>query len=161
MPRTIVILAMQDVQSLDVSGPLDVFVEANFQSGWGACGLRIVAGGAGADSQFLRVRLIPDHIVGPAMAEPIDTLLVAGSPNAGVVRPVSWWRQRRAGLPTGSYARPACRRTSAFCAEEDEIIEIAEFRLRLRRGVRCRNRHWPDQSRPTAPKTRNPSLRSR
>jgi transcriptional regulator GlxA family with amidase domain len=110
MTRTIAIVAMQDVQLLDVSGPLDVFAEANVQSGGPAYRLRIVAGAPGPIRSSSGVRLIPDHIIGSAMAEPIDTLLVAGSPNAAVVRPdahvVDWLRR----------TAPATRRYGSVCA---------------------------------------------
>ncbi len=33
-PKTIVVLALDGVQLLDVSGPLDVFAEANAQAGY-------------------------------------------------------------------------------------------------------------------------------
>ena len=110
MTRTIAIVAMQDVQLLDVSGPLDVFAEANVQSGGTAYRLRIVAGAAGPIRSSSGVRLIPDDIIGSAMAEPIDTLLVAGSPSASVVRPdrhvVDWLRE----------IAPVTRRYGSVCA---------------------------------------------
>jgi transcriptional regulator GlxA family with amidase domain len=111
MTRTIAIVAMQDVQLLDVSGPLDVFAEANVQSGSAAYHLRIVAGAPGPIRSSSGVRLIPDHIIGSAMmAERIDTLLVAGSPNAAVVRQdahvVDWLRR----------TAPAARRYGSVCA---------------------------------------------
>jgi len=110
MARTIAVLATQDVQLLDVSGPLDVFAEANVQSGELAYCLRIVAGSAGPIRSSSGVRLIPDWVVGSAIAEPIDTLLVAGSPTAAVSRPdahvVDWLRR----------TAPATRRYGSVCA---------------------------------------------
>ncbi len=71
------------VQLLDVSGPLDVFAEANTQVGREIYRLRIVASRPGAIRASSGVRLMADHVVGDTdMAGPIDTLLVAGSPQA-------------------------------------------------------------------------------
>src|ERR1700679_4359667 len=110
MTRTIAIVAMQDAQLLDVSGPLDVFAEANVQSGVPAYRLRIVAGAPGPIRSSSGVRLMADHVIGQAMPEAIDTLLVAGSPNAAVVRPiphvVDWLRRTAA----------ATRRYGSVCA---------------------------------------------
>jgi hypothetical protein len=78
---------MQDIQLLDVSGPLEVFAEANVQSGVPAYRLRIVAGASGHIRRSSDVRLVPDHVIGQAIPEAIDMLVVAGSPNAAVVRP--------------------------------------------------------------------------
>ncbi len=109
MTRTIAIVAMQDVQLLDVSGPLDVFAEANVQSGEPAYRLRVIAGAPGPIRSSSGVRLMPDYIVGQPM-EAIDTLLVAGSPNAAVVRPdpnvVDWLRR----------TAPTTRRYGSVCA---------------------------------------------
>ncbi len=41
-PRTIVLLAIEGVQLLDVSGPLDVFAEANAQAGRQVYALQVV-----------------------------------------------------------------------------------------------------------------------
>ncbi|MBS0596252.1 MAG: GlxA family transcriptional regulator [Proteobacteria bacterium] len=79
--RTIAILAFPGVQLLDVSGPLDVFAQANIELGR-ACYAPCVVG---KDSAPIRsssgVRLMPDCAVGAPMAR-LDTLLVAGAPNA-------------------------------------------------------------------------------
>jgi transcriptional regulator GlxA family with amidase domain len=109
MTRTIAIVAMQDVQLLDVSGPLDVFAQANAESGTQAYRLLIVASSPGPIRSSSGVRLMPDQVIGRAM-EPIDTLLVAGSPNAAVVRPdpaiVAWLRR----------TAPTTRRYGSVCA---------------------------------------------
>jgi transcriptional regulator GlxA family with amidase domain len=81
-PRTIAILAMQGVQLLDVSGPLDVFAEANVQAGREVYRLRVIASAAGPIRSSSGARLVADYVVGQAMEEKIDTLLVAGAPNA-------------------------------------------------------------------------------
>ncbi|HWA80982.1 MAG TPA: DJ-1/PfpI family protein [Acetobacteraceae bacterium] len=80
--RTIAILAMPGVQMLDVSGPLDVFAEANAQAGSAAYRSIVVGCVPGEIRSSSGVRLVPDHVIGRDRDEPIDTLLVAGRPNA-------------------------------------------------------------------------------
>ena len=109
--RTLLILAMQDVQLLDVSGPLDVFAEANAQAGEAVYRLRIVATAPGPVRSSSGARLLPDYVIGDAMDAPIDTLLVAGTPNTAVVRPdpnvvtSDAWRERQMD-PTIAAAAP-------------------------------------------------------
>jgi transcriptional regulator GlxA family with amidase domain len=110
MNKTIAILAMPDVQLLDVSGPLDVFAEANRQTGVPAYRLLVVGSAPGSIRSSSGVRLVPDRVIGEAVDEEIDTLLVAGSPSAAVVRPdpavVAWLRR----------TAPATRRFGSVCA---------------------------------------------
>ncbi len=80
--RTIAILAVPGVQLLDVSGPLDVFAEANRQAGGVRYRLLVVAHDSGPLISSSGVRLLPDLSVAEAHAEEIDTLLVAGAPQA-------------------------------------------------------------------------------
>jgi transcriptional regulator GlxA family with amidase domain len=81
--KTIAILAMPGVQLLDVSGPLDVFAEANVQARTEAYRLRVIASQPGAIRSSSGVRLMPDAVIGEDMGdEPIHTLLVAGTPHA-------------------------------------------------------------------------------
>lgn len=80
--RTVVVLALQGVQLLDVSGPLDVFAEANNQVGYAAYSLEVMAVTSGPISSSSGVRLLPDRIIGQDEYEGIDTLLVAGRPHA-------------------------------------------------------------------------------
>ncbi|MDB5526281.1 MAG: helix-turn-helix domain protein [Rhizobium sp.] len=82
MVRTIAIVAMPGVQLLDVSGPLDVFAEANVQAGMAAYRLLVVASEPGNIVSSSGVRLVPDRVIGQDADERIDTLLVAGCPNA-------------------------------------------------------------------------------
>lgn len=96
MPKkmTIAILATPGVQLLDVSGPLDVFAEANAQTGRDIYQLRVVGHALGAIRSSSGVRLMPDTVIGQKLTEKIDTLLVAGSPNmaeASVDRHVVDW----------------------------------------------------------------------
>jgi transcriptional regulator GlxA family with amidase domain len=93
---TIAILAMPGVQLLDVSGPLDVFAEANVQAASDAYRLRIIASAPGEIVSSSGTRLVPDRVIGDPTSEPIDTLLVAGCPNAAETSPtpaiISWLR---------------------------------------------------------------------
>jgi transcriptional regulator GlxA family with amidase domain len=81
-PKTVAILAMPGVQLLDVSGPLDVFAEANLQARAQAYRLQVIATRRGPVRSSSGVRLMPHAVIGDAMDEPIHTLLVAGSPHA-------------------------------------------------------------------------------
>jgi transcriptional regulator GlxA family with amidase domain len=96
MPRTIVILAMPGVQLLDVSGPLDVFAEANVQSGREEYRPRVAAIAPGPIRSSSGARLLPDQVVGDEDSWRADTLLVAGCPHAHEVVPdpalLAWLR---------------------------------------------------------------------
>jgi transcriptional regulator GlxA family with amidase domain len=95
MVRVIAILALPGAQMLDISGPLDVFAQANVESAKEVYLLRIVACEPGLIRCSSGARLVPDYIAGDVV-ERIDTLLVAGAPNAAemVMKPalVSWLR---------------------------------------------------------------------
>ena len=109
-PRAIAIVAMPGVQLLDVSGPLDVFAEANVQAQKNAYRLLIVAKNAGHVRSSSGVRLVPDLVIGDATEVRIDTLLVAGCPNAADVPPdaavVAWLRR----------IAPRARRYGSVCS---------------------------------------------
>ena len=109
-PRAIAIVAMPGVQLLDVSGPLDVFAEANVQAQKDAYRLLIVAKTVGLIRSSSGVRLVPDLVIGDAKEVKIDTLLVAGCPNAADVRPdaavVAWLRR----------VAPRARRYGSVCS---------------------------------------------
>lgn len=77
-PRSVALLALPDVQLLDVAGPLDVFAEANAQSGRTVYSLAVVATEPGPITTSSGRRLLPD-LVAPTDAA-FDTLLVAGAP---------------------------------------------------------------------------------
>lgn len=81
-PRIVLILAMPGVQLLDVSGPLDVFAEANVQAGFEVYRLLLTATMAGPIRSSSGARLLADHVAGDAGSLDADTLLVAGSPHA-------------------------------------------------------------------------------
>src|ERR1700688_3458602 len=72
--RTVAILALPGVQLLDVSGPLDVFAEANVQARREEYRLLIVASTAGEIRSSSGTRLVPDLAIGAPPREPIHTL---------------------------------------------------------------------------------------
>lgn len=108
--KTIVILALPGVQLLDVSGPLDVFAEANAQAGYMAYRLCVAAREAGPIRSSSGVRLMPDKIIGQDLDEVVDTLLVAGCPHAASApadgAAVDWLRQQA----------PLARRFGSVCS---------------------------------------------
>jgi transcriptional regulator GlxA family with amidase domain len=110
VPKTIAIVAMPGVQLLDVSGPLDVFAEANVQARKDIYRLLIVANTGGYIRSSSGVRLVADLVIGDAVEMKIDTLLVAGCPNAADVRPdievVEWLRR----------VAPRTRRYGSVCS---------------------------------------------
>jgi len=81
MPKTIAILALPDVQLLDVAGPLDVFAQANAELGRDMYALRIVGKDSAPIFSSSGARLTPDWVIGDPIQR-LDTLLVAGAPNA-------------------------------------------------------------------------------
>ncbi|WP_035973121.1 GlxA family transcriptional regulator [Bradyrhizobium sp. WSM3983] len=97
-PRTIVILALAGAQLLDVAGPLDVFAEANVQAGHEAYALLVAAAEAGPIRSSSGVRLMPDRVIDRGFQDNIDTLLIAGCPNAADVPAdsvvIDWLRRR-------------------------------------------------------------------
>ncbi len=108
--KTIVMLALPGVQLLDVSGPLDVFAEANAQAGQAVYKLVLLATSPEPLHSSSGVRLLPDWTLDQATSEPIDTLLVAGCPNIShlpVDDIVSGWLRERA---------PKARRYGSVCS---------------------------------------------
>lgn len=107
-PITVAILAMPGVQLLDACGPLDVFAEANRQAGREAYRLLLLACEPGPLVSSSGTRLVADGWIGEDL-EAIDTLLVAGTPQAAeqYLRPgILDWLRQRAG---------ACRRYGSVC----------------------------------------------
>jgi transcriptional regulator GlxA family with amidase domain len=86
MPRTILLLAAPGVQLLDVSGPLDVFAEANVQAGRQAYWPRLAGLAPGPVVSSSGVTLLPEVAAGEGEPGHIDTLLVAGAPHAPELR---------------------------------------------------------------------------
>jgi transcriptional regulator GlxA family with amidase domain len=82
--RNIILFAVEGVQLLDVSGPLDVFAEANLQAGSEAYRLAVMAPNAGKLRSSSGVCLMAEGMGGePARC---DTLLVAGAPHMAAIR---------------------------------------------------------------------------
>lgn len=81
MAKTIALLALPGVQLLDISGPLDVFAQANIESGSTFYELQVIACKRGPLTSSSGVRLLPDRVAGES-DERVDTLLVAGAPHA-------------------------------------------------------------------------------
>jgi transcriptional regulator GlxA family with amidase domain len=109
-PRTVAILALPGVQLLDVSGPLDVFAEANVQVATEAYQLRVIGSRPGPIRSSSGARLLPDAIVGDRLTEKLDTVLVAGCPNAAEVSPdarVVDWLRKPALLSTANAKEPS------------------------------------------------------
>jgi transcriptional regulator GlxA family with amidase domain len=107
---TVAILAPPGVQLLDVSGPLDVFAETNVQARREVYRLLLVATKGGEIRSSSGTRLMPDRIIGAPLHHSIDTLLVAGCPNAAEMSPapavINWLRQ----------VAPATRRYGSVCS---------------------------------------------
>lgn len=82
-PKTIGILALPGVQMLDVAGPLDVFAEANVQSGRQAYAPSVVSTVKGHIVSSSGLRIVPDMTLGIRQPAVFDTLLVAGAPHLG------------------------------------------------------------------------------
>jgi transcriptional regulator GlxA family with amidase domain len=79
--RRIAILAVDGTQLMDVSGPADVFAEANVQSGRTEYEIRVL----GLAPQMIRtssgLRLATDAVLGRSETHPFHTFLVAGAPH--------------------------------------------------------------------------------
>ncbi len=110
-PRNIAILAVPGVQLLDVSGPLDVFAEANLQSGTEAyrpCRHRQLRTAISAAPPVCR--LVADYTIEDEIG-PLDTLLVAGCPSAAETRP-----RCKADFIAPARSRQARRRYGSVCS---------------------------------------------
>jgi transcriptional regulator GlxA family with amidase domain len=108
--KTIAILVTPGVQLLDVSGPLDVFAEANVQINAEVYQLRVIGSVPGPIRSSSGVRLMPDTAIGQRLTDKIDTLLVAGAPNvseAALNSRVSDWLREVA---------PTVRRYGSVCS---------------------------------------------
>lgn len=116
MAKTIAILALPGVQLLDVSGPLDVFAQANLEAGKQVYALQVIGCQRGPVASSSGVRVLPDRIAGES-DERVDTLLVAGAPHAAELpiskAHLSWLRntatraRRYGSVCTGAYVLAA------------------------------------------------------
>ncbi len=95
--KTISIVVTPGVQLTDVSGPLDVFAEANAQLGRDAYRLEIIGTMSGPICSSSGVKLLSDRVVGKHSGEWSHTLLVAGAPKMADLRPspdlLKWLRE--------------------------------------------------------------------
>jgi transcriptional regulator GlxA family with amidase domain len=110
VPRLMVILAFPGVQLLDVSGPLDVFAEANARSGKILYQPKVVSSVGREIRSSSGVGLVADARLEDGDLDGVDTLLVAGSPDAAAAvldEPTTTW--------LGINARHA-RRYGSVCA---------------------------------------------
>jgi transcriptional regulator GlxA family with amidase domain len=110
--KTMAILALPGVQMLDVSGPLDVFAEANRQHGHSVYHPLVIGTSRGPIRASSGVQILPDRVTGAGSDDrvDIDTLLVAGTPEAASAifpaKLVSWLRD----------ASRRCRRYGSVCS---------------------------------------------
>ena len=108
--RPVALLALPDVQLLDVAGPLDVFAEANAQCGQEVYALAVVGTAPGPITTSSGRRLLPDLVAPNDASPPFDTLLVAGAPRMqeATVAPelLAWLRD----------AVGRCRRYGSVCS---------------------------------------------
>ena len=108
--KTMAILAMPGVQMLDVSGPLDVFAEANRQHGHRVYRPLVIGTSRGPITSSSGVQILPDRVIGVESDDDIDTLLVAGTPEAAntvfSARLVSWLGE----------ASRRCKRYGSVCS---------------------------------------------
>jgi transcriptional regulator GlxA family with amidase domain len=108
-PRQIILLVPPNAQSLDVSGPLDAFLEANRQSaGQAAYTIRLVATAAERLVQAGGMSLLADATIFDDHPE-TDTLLVTGTPD---------YAQAYNSTQTHAWLRrhtPAARRFGSVC----------------------------------------------
>ncbi|WP_430387861.1 GlxA family transcriptional regulator [Dyella sp. 20L07] len=81
MTKTVAVIALPGVQLLDVSGPLDVFAQANVEAGKAFYTPKVIGYQRGPIRSSSGARLLPDGIASE-WNERVDTLLVAGAPNA-------------------------------------------------------------------------------
>jgi len=81
MIKEMVILAVPGVQMLDVSGPLDVFAEANNQLGRGIYHPRVMSLEETNITTSSGIKILADMSIYDRDLTPIDSFLVAGAPN--------------------------------------------------------------------------------
>ncbi|MCJ2136029.1 GlxA family transcriptional regulator [Methylobacterium sp. J-026] len=109
-PRSVAVLALPGVQLLDVAGPLDVFAEANAQSGRDVYDLAIIGTEPGHIISSSGRGLVADLVAPGAELTRLDTLLVAGAPRIQellIRADLLDWLRRAAGR---------CRRYGSVCS---------------------------------------------
>ncbi|KFE54451.1 GlxA family transcriptional regulator [Pseudomonas syringae] len=162
MSKIIAILALPGMQLLDVSGPLDVFAQANLEVNRQVYSLRVVACEPGPITSSSGARLLPDYVAGEPMGK-LDTFIVAGAPHAPNMQfnteLLAWMRtcagqSRRFGsVCTGAFALAATgllngRRITTHWAHagklalqypqvtvEEDALHVRDGKLRTSAGV--------------------------
>lgn len=86
MSKAIAILALPGAQMLDISGPLDVFAQANTEAGRAVYELFVVGCEPGPIRCSSGACLLPDLVVGKPLPC-LHTLLIAGTPHASRTAP--------------------------------------------------------------------------
>lgn len=114
--KNIAMVALPGVQLLDVSGPLDVFAQANAEAGRAVYALQVLACESGPVRSSSGTRLLADGLLGSAVG-PLDTLLVAGAPSApgmhfkartlAALRELAGQARRYGSVCTGAFALAA------------------------------------------------------
>lgn len=162
MTKTIAVLALPGVQMLDVSGPLDVFAQANAELGRAFYSLHVVACEPGPVRSSSGLCLLPDSTV--AQPPPrVNTLLVAGTPNAARtvfgsavlqwIRATARGARRYGSVCTGAFALAAAglldgrratthwnaahelRRAYPRITVEDDALQVRDGKVRTAAGV--------------------------
>lgn len=130
MSHSVTLLALPGVQLLDVSGPLDVFAEANRALRRQFYRLNVMAAEPGVITASSGVRIGADVWLEEALDYVTDTLLVAGAPNA---------EQQR-------LSESQCARLSVLCARSQRYGSVCSGALLLAQtGLLQRRRvttHW-------------------
>ncbi|WBV23674.1 GlxA family transcriptional regulator [Pantoea piersonii] len=130
MSHSVTLFALPGVQLLDVSGPLDVFAEANRALRRQFYILRVMAADASAITASSGVRLSADFLLGDAARHPIDTLLVAGAPDA---------EQQTLSQAQCAQLRAICARSQRYGSVCSGALLLAQTGLLHQRRVTT---HW-------------------
>ena len=86
--RRIVLLTFDGGQSLDVTGPLEVFAATERAVGTAFYSVEVVAPDAGEVRTMSGLRLVADHAIADVTG-PINTFIVAGGDRAGIARTIA------------------------------------------------------------------------
>jgi len=115
VPHAITLFALPGVQLLDVSGPLDVFAEANRTLRRQFYNLSVMAADSLSVTASSGVRLSADFLLDAAASHQIDTLLVAGAPDVEHQRLSDW----------------QCSQLKAICARSQRYGSVCSGALLL------------------------------
>lgn len=127
--KKMAIFALPGVQLLDVAGPLDVFAQANLELGYECYAPCVVGRDLAPIRSSSGVRLIPDCAADAPLTH-LDTLLVAGAPNAANIL---------LGEPMRQWLRGASKRARRFGSVCSGALILADAGLLEGRRVAT---HW-------------------